>query len=80
MNNVCRVPSFPMLLQDFFVERLMEQRGVSPETISSYRDSFRLFLQFASERLGRCPSDFVADRYGCTVGLGLPSTSRDRET
>ncbi|MEM5318628.1 site-specific integrase [Paraburkholderia sp. JHI869] len=59
MNKVCRVPSFPTLLQDFFVERLMEQRGVSPETISSYRDSFRLFLQFASERLGRCPSDLA---------------------
>lgn len=59
MNKVCRVPSFPTLLQDFFVERLMEQRGVSPETISSYRDSFRLFLQFASDRLGRCPSELA---------------------
>ncbi|WP_341829829.1 site-specific integrase, partial [Caballeronia zhejiangensis] len=51
MSKVCCVPSFPTLLQDFFVERLMEQRGVSPETISSYRDSLRLFLQFASARL-----------------------------
>ncbi|WP_305954771.1 hypothetical protein [Burkholderia sp. SRS-W-2-2016] len=46
------------LLQDFFLERLMEHRGVSPETISSYCDSFCLFLQFASERLSRCPSDW----------------------
>jgi site-specific recombinase XerD len=52
-------PSFATLLQDFFVERLMEQRAVSPETISSYRDSFRLFLQFASDRVGRCPSDLT---------------------
>ncbi|AXF06013.1 site-specific integrase [Paraburkholderia hospita] len=59
MSKVCLAPSFATLLQDFFVERLMQQRAVSPETISSYRDSFRLFLQFASDRLGRCPSDLT---------------------
>ncbi|MFL9862544.1 site-specific integrase, partial [Paraburkholderia madseniana] len=52
MTKTCLAPSFATLLQDFFVERLMQQRAVSPETISSYRDSFRLFLQFASDRLG----------------------------
>jgi site-specific recombinase XerD len=57
MSKICPAPSFATLLQDFFVDRLMHQRAVSPETISSYRDSFRLFLQFASDRLGRCPSD-----------------------
>ncbi|MFL9908465.1 tyrosine-type recombinase/integrase [Paraburkholderia fungorum] len=57
MTKACLVPSFATLLQDFFVERLMQQRAVSPETISSYRDSFRLFLQFASDRLARCPTD-----------------------
>ncbi|MGF6963996.1 integrase/recombinase XerD [Paraburkholderia sp. WC7.3g] len=59
MSKVCLAPSFATLLQDFFVERLMEQRAVSPETISSYRDSFRLFLLFASDRVGRCPSDLT---------------------
>ena len=59
MSKLRPAPSFATLLQDFFVERLMEQRAVSPETISSYRDSFRLFLQFASDRVGKSPSDLT---------------------
>ena len=41
--------SFPKLLQQFFLERLMEQRNVSPQTVAAYRDSFRLLLQFAQD-------------------------------
>jgi integrase/recombinase XerD len=48
-------PSFPLLLQGFFTRRLMQQRQVSPHTISSYRDSFRLLLQFAKKQLGVAP-------------------------
>jgi site-specific recombinase XerD len=48
-------PSFPSLLQGFFTRRLMQQRQASPHTISSYRDSFRLLLQFAKKQLGVAP-------------------------
>ena len=48
-------PSFPALLQGFFTRRLMQQRQVSPHTIGSYRDSFRLLLQFAQQHLGVAP-------------------------
>ena len=48
-------PSFPSLLQGFFTRRLMQQRQASPHTIASYRDSFRLLLQFAQKRLGVAP-------------------------
>ena len=41
-------PSFPLLLQRFFVEHLGSQRAVSPRTIAAYRDTFRLLLSFAS--------------------------------
>ena len=34
----------------------MQQRQASPHTIGSYRDSFRLLLQFAQARLGQPPS------------------------
>jgi integrase/recombinase XerD len=34
----------------------MAQRNVSQHTIASYRDTFRLLLQFAHKRLGRSPS------------------------
>lgn len=46
----------PSLLQSFFTERLLRQRQASPHTIAGYRDSFRLLLQFAKERLGKVPS------------------------
>ena len=48
--------SFPVLLESFFVDRLMQQRQVSPHTIASYRDTFRLLLQYVQQRLGRAPS------------------------
>lgn len=48
--------AFAPLLERFFTQRLMQQRQASPHTISSYRDTFRLLLKFASEKLGRPPS------------------------
>ena len=48
--------SLAPLLERFFVDRLMQQRQASPHTISSYRDTFRLFLTFAHERLQTPPS------------------------
>jgi site-specific recombinase XerD len=47
--------TFPALLQRFFTQRLMQQKRVSGHTISSYRDTFRLLLQFARKRLGTSP-------------------------
>jgi site-specific recombinase XerD len=49
-------PTLAGLLQGFFTERLMQQRRVSPHTIASYRDAFRLLLQFAAKRVGKPPS------------------------
>src|ERR1700745_4186143 len=48
--------SFPVLLESFFTKRLIAQRRASPHTIGSYRDAFRLSLQFAEQRLGKAPS------------------------
>jgi site-specific recombinase XerD len=55
----CSSSNFAALLQEFFVERLMQQRAVSPQTIASYRDTFRLFLQFAQARLRKSPVDLA---------------------
>jgi len=46
-------PDFPVLLQDFFLKRLITQRGASKETIASYRDAFELLLRFAEQRTER---------------------------
>lgn len=51
-NSVSLAP----LLERFFTERLMQQRQVSPHTISSYRDTFRQFLKFTQQRLHKAPS------------------------
>jgi len=47
--------SLAPLLERFFTQRLMQQRQVSPHTISSYRDTFRLFLLFVQQRLHMPP-------------------------
>lgn len=43
------------LLQDFFCQNLINQRNVSRQTIAGYRDTFRLLLNYASERLKKPP-------------------------
>jgi site-specific recombinase XerD len=49
-------PSFAVLLEGYFIERLMKQRNASPHTVKSYRDTFRLLLSFAHKRLHKQPS------------------------
>ena len=39
-------PTFPALLARYFTQRLVQQRQASAHTIASYRDTFRLLLQF----------------------------------
>jgi site-specific recombinase XerD len=54
-------PTFPTLLERFFTQRLMQQRQASAHTIASYRDAFRLLLQFAQKRLRRAPSTLALE-------------------
>jgi site-specific recombinase XerD len=54
-----KATSFATLLERFFIERLMRQRQVSPHTVSSYRDTFRLLLHFADRRLHKPPSQLT---------------------
>ena len=42
-------------LQAFFTQRLISQRGASPNTIAGYRDTWRLLLGFAAGRTGKTP-------------------------
>jgi site-specific recombinase XerD len=47
---------FPQLVQDFFLRRLVAQRGASARTVESYRDAFELLFGFAEQRMGKSPS------------------------
>jgi integrase/recombinase XerD len=52
----------PAYLQRFFTDRLGTQLHASPNTVASYRDTFRLLLKFAAERLKRQPTQLqIAD-------------------
>lgn len=45
----------PRLIQAFFCQRLQEQRQLSPCTVASYRDTFRLLLKFVQQESKRAP-------------------------
>ena len=47
---------FDQLVQDFFVRRLIDQRGASARTVESYRDAFELLFGFVEEHFGKSPS------------------------
>lgn len=53
--------AFPALLQDFFHQRLVAQRGASAQTIASYRDTFELLLRYTEQSTGRSPSTLTLD-------------------
>ena len=44
------------LLQSFFAEHLCSHKRVSPRTIESYRDAFRLLLQHLQAKTAKKPS------------------------
>ncbi len=44
------------IMEGFFIERLMNQKRVSKETILACRDTFRLLLKYAQCELGKTPS------------------------
>jgi site-specific recombinase XerD len=54
-------PSFGVLLERFFTQRLMQQRRASAHTIASYRDTFSLLLKFTHKSLHKAPSALVLD-------------------
>jgi integrase/recombinase XerD len=70
---------FPTLLESFFTERLIAQRRVSPHTIASYRDTFRLLLQFSQKRLRKPPSQLtLADLNAPLLGKFLDDLEAGR--
>eukprot|EP01022_Parablepharisma_sp_SALTPOND_P018878 TRINITY_DN3146_c0_g3_i1.p1 TRINITY_DN3146_c0_g3~~TRINITY_DN3146_c0_g3_i1.p1 ORF type:complete len:354 (+),score=33.81 TRINITY_DN3146_c0_g3_i1:1671-2732(+) len=59
----------PVFVQRFFTERLATQLRASPNTMASYRDTFRLLLNYASDRLSRSPTELrIADIDADLVG------------
>jgi integrase/recombinase XerD len=55
------------MLRKFFTHRLITQMDVSPNTIASYRDTIRLFLLYASKRLGKTPTKLKTEDLNATM-------------
>jgi integrase/recombinase XerD len=73
------LPILPALIERFFTQRLMRQRNVSPHTIASYRDTFRLLLQFTQRQLKIPPSDLELRHIDSSlVGAFLDDLERRR--
>jgi site-specific recombinase XerD len=49
-------PTFAVLVQGFFCQRLIEQQNVSSRTVASYRDTFRLLLDFFERHRKKPPA------------------------
>jgi site-specific recombinase XerD len=80
--------NFPALMQRFFTDRLCLQLEASPNTVAGYRDTFKLLLQYASNRLGVPPTklqmddldaDLIAD-FLLHVETNRGNTARSRNT
>lgn len=66
-------------LQAFFADRLITQRGSSPETIAAYRDAFRLLLRFAQEQTDKQPFELdIDDLDAPLIGAFLKHLEEDR--
>ena len=50
---------FAICLRRFFTDHLTTGLRASAHTIASYRDTFRLLLNYASDQLGRTPTDLT---------------------
>ena len=66
-------------VESFFTEYLIAQRGASPHTIASYRDTLRLLFAWIRDQSGTRPSDLdFADVDAATVSGFLAMLERER--
>jgi len=67
------------LLQAFFTDRLAAQRHASAHTVLSYRDAFRLLLDYAAGATGKTPSALdIADLDAVLIASFLDHLEHDR--
>ena len=57
-------PTFGSIVYSFFLDYLPEQKGLRPSSIHSYRDTMRLFLNFAAGQCRRGVSELRFEELG----------------
>jgi site-specific recombinase XerD len=74
-------PTLPALLESYFRQRLMAQRQASPHTVASYRDTFRLLLNFVQKHYGKSPSSLnLTDLDAPLISKFLDALEKQRGT
>lgn len=71
MKNSLPSPSFALLVQEYFCERLLQQQNASKNTVTSYRDTFRLLLRYLQQRKHKDPSDVLLADLDAPTVLGF---------
>lgn len=51
-RNKDKITSIQVLIQNYFLERLIQQRGVTSRTVESYRDTFRIYIKYLQKEWG----------------------------
>jgi site-specific recombinase XerD len=68
------------LIESFFLERLIKEKHASINTINSYKDTFRLLLQFTAKKLKKVPSDvLIKDWHSTFISSFLSYLEKERE-
>ena len=57
------IPSIQTLLQNFFLQRMMQQRKLSAETVHSYRDAFRIYFLYIRDVHRKAPEDIGIEQF-----------------
>jgi len=70
----------PGLVQNFFRDHLISQRHLSPCTVASYRDTFRLFFEYQEARAHRIPAQQSLEDWDAPYILGfLDHVEKERD-
>ena len=75
--TACENHALSAHVQRFFAERLIAQKDASPHTVASYRDTFRLLLDYATRQLGRQPTDLSVTDIDAELVAGFLSFVED---
>jgi len=71
MNEILIPANFPLLIQQFFYNRLINQQNISAQTVSSYRDTFRILLRFIESTKGIKASSITFDIFNVDLVISF---------
>jgi len=71
---------FAKLVEEFFLERLIRQRNLSPQTVAAYRDCFRLLFEVARDHRNKPRTGWCWPIWMLSLVLAFPDhLEKDRK-